>query len=371
MDYPNKKFIHNIAQNLCGLCCISYENYTQTVYADESVLIVHPGLSKVVSKIEDFGEVYDRDSFQLLKEMFNNPDEKYAVSLEQKNGSWVELKTKRVKATEFSEEIIVATFQNITEQKIKEKKREESISKFKSDLDVFEYIASHDLKTPLRTIVSFLNLIELELNNDSIDKEKVNEYIKLALSGSENIKKIIHGIEYYLGLKKSKIFAKEIDLNNLMETLSRDNKANYQYVDIEITFDKLPNFYADESHFLTLFDNLIDNGIKFNNEETIKVDIQYSEDRQNHIFNVIDNGIGIKGEYCSLVFEMFKKLNNGTEYTGIGMGLAVCKTIVKKYDGEIGVAKNSDQGTSIYVKIPKKNVFRDTTSLLYHIGKGN
>jgi light-regulated signal transduction histidine kinase (bacteriophytochrome) len=121
---------------------------------------------------------------------------------------------------------------------------------------------------------------------------------------------------------------------------------------VEITHDRLPQVKANEVQITQVFQNLIDNAIKFRSKEIPRIHISAREEGNKWIFSVADNGIGIDPAYRERVFVIFQRLNSREDYDGTGIGLAVVKRIVEKHDGEIWVEPNQGNGTVVYFTWP-------------------
>ena len=115
----------------------------------------------------------------------------------------------------------------------------------------------------------------------------------------------------------------------------------------------MPNIEAHSTLINNLFDNLIENAIKYNDSENPTVTIDYETLEQNYLFKISDNGIGIKPEFKELIFVVFKRLHTQEYYQGTGIGLSICKRIVEKYDGNIWVESEYGKGSTFFFTIPR------------------
>ncbi len=121
-----------------------------------------------------------------------------------------------------------------------------------------------------------------------------------------------------------------------------------------ITIDPLPRAWADGAQLAQLFQNLIANGIKFRSDGPPEIVIHAEQDDDQIIFSVRDNGIGIAPEYHSRLFGLFQRLNSRRQYTGTGIGLAICKKIVERHGGRIWVESHAGEGSSFRFSLPKR-----------------
>lgn len=218
------------------------------------------------------------------------------------------------------------------------------------ELERFAYIASHDMKTPIRNIVSFLNLIErrgkTELSAD------LQEYIQFACSSAKELNRLIEDILNYSRVTKSETHIEEIDLNQIMKHVSDNLTKQEAYQHVKVEFERLPVLRAESSQMTQLFQNLVENGLKYNQSELPQVWVKYRSDSDKHMIIVEDNGIGIEEDYYNTVFEMFKRLNNKGAYEGTGMGLAICKKIVERYNGNIWIESVPSSGSRFHLSFP-------------------
>ena len=217
------------------------------------------------------------------------------------------------------------------------------------ELERFAYIASHDLKTPLRTIVSYLDLIKKKINQGNL--EDIDNYIDFARNGGKKMNMLINEVLEYSRLNISK----EIDLELVdLNTIVGENVAQLNFVLKEknalIVSATLPLIKTNRLMISLLFQNLLENGIKYNAEQKPKIEVSFTENRENLTLFFKDNGIGIEEKYKEKVFEMFTRLQSDNE--GSGMGLAICKKIIERLGGKIWFEANINQGTNFIIQLP-------------------
>ncbi|MGB9979675.1 ATP-binding protein [Methanobacterium sp.] len=233
-------------------------------------------------------------------------------------------------------------------------KLKESVSELKrsnNELESFAYITSHDLQEPLRTIASYAQLIERRYKG-KLDPD-ADEFINFMVDGSKRMKEMIQGLLDYsrVGTKGNEFTefntqdALDYALSNLMTAINENNA--------KITHTHLPTIYADKDQIARVFQNLIGNALKFQ-KEGVKPQIHISAKKEDmeHVFSVSDNGIGIDGQYCDQIFEVFKRLHAIGEYSGAGVGLAIVKRIIDRHGGRIWVESKPSNGSTFYFTIP-------------------
>ncbi len=217
------------------------------------------------------------------------------------------------------------------------------------DLERFAYITSHDLKTPLRNVISFLGLLK-----DKVDKEdeEAQTYFKIAEDGARHMNKLIDDILNYSRLEKATLETELVDLNKVVEHILLHTKVKLGSKKVAFDIAKLPTILSNESLMKMLFQNLIENAIKYNESELPNIKIQATSHKKNLLLSFQDNGIGMDEQYQDRIFEMFARLHTHTAYEGTGIGLAVCKKIVDKHKGKIWFESKEGKGTTFYVELP-------------------
>ncbi len=226
------------------------------------------------------------------------------------------------------------------------------------ELDEFVYIASHDLREPLRTIESFASIIQGQFQN-SLNATQSDCLLRI-VGATRRMRKLIEGLT---NLSRASRDMKEkenevIDLNILIAEVQFELTAVIQNASAEITLvDKLPKVIGNKEKITSVFKNLIANGIKFNKstKPQIKIGLKdglTSGEDKVCVF-VQDNGIGIEKEYFKKIFELFQRLHNQEEYEGTGAGLAIVKKILEKYGCEIWLDSLPGKGSKFFFTLIK------------------
>ncbi|WP_010232100.1 ATP-binding protein [Gillisia marina] len=224
------------------------------------------------------------------------------------------------------QDMILASIVDITERKHQEAEIKKYVEQLKSknkELEQFSYITSHDLQEPLRTVLSFIDLIQ-EDYSDKLDEE-LNVYLKYISDASNRMSSLIKSLLDYsrIGHKGD---LKSIDCNILLEGVTADLKYKIDKSQAEISFNELPTVEGFNLELRLLFQNLITNAIKFRKKtDKPKIDISFEDKRSHWQFNIADNGIGIRDEFQDKIFVIFQRLHNREEYDGTGIGLSHCK----------------------------------------------
>ncbi|HVV07389.1 MAG TPA: ATP-binding protein [Puia sp.] len=214
------------------------------------------------------------------------------------------------------------------------------------ELQEFAYIASHDLQEPLRMVGSFLQLLQRR-HADKLDKE-ANEYIHYAVDGAERMKRLISDLLNYSRTHKEQTIEK-VDIGETIREALKNLTVSINDSGAMIQFEDMPVLHADPAQMLQLFQNLISNSIKFRKEGVIPlIKIAAIKDKEQWLFSVEDNGIGIDQQYAEKVFVIFKKLHSKAKFEGTGIGLAIAKKIVEQHGGKIWFESAPGKGTIFY-----------------------
>ena len=219
------------------------------------------------------------------------------------------------------------------------------------ELERFAHITSHDLKTPLRNIVSYTGLLRRYLKED--ERPIVNDSLNFIEKNGKRMNQLINDVLDYSKLSSQVVKKTEtIDLGELVDEISQFSKDNPNGKSVIFEVSDLPIIQWHSSKMYLLFKNIIENGIKYNESDVPKIKISGNQTKDGYIINFQDNGIGIEKEYFEKVFVMFNRLHNQNQYEGTGLGLAVCKKIVNELEGTINIKSEPGEGTTFIIKFP-------------------
>lgn len=251
----------------------------------------------------------------------------------------------------FAQLVVNINIRKEAETQIKiEKQNVELSNKTLSD---FAYIASHDLREPLRKISAFGSLLMKSLSQKLDEDDKEN--LDFMIDGANRMQQMIDDLLYYSRVTTKAKKYNLINLDDLVNEIIRFDLAqiiedNYARIRIE---NELGNFRGEKTQLKQLFQNLIGNGIKYRKKSIdpiIKISSKTSSAEL--IIEIEDNGIGIDEKYKDQIFEMFKRLHSKREYEGSGIGLAICKKIVNLYKGDIELNSKLGLGSKFIIKLP-------------------
>ncbi len=254
---------------------------------------------------------------------------------------------------------ILGVTKNITQKKLHEivlQEKNEQLEKYiesNMQLENFAHIASHDLREPIRTIVSFSQLLKGKAKDKLSEDE--SEYLDFIITASKNMTALIDDLLSYALVNSKKPAFEDVYLAPLFEALLLQMRVAIQEKEAIITYDGLPEKIMGNPRLLTqLLQNLLSNGIKFRRPDRSPVIAIRAKDLGHYWqFSVSDNGIGISPEYHDRIFLLFRRLHTREVYEGSGIGLATCKKIVDFHQGNIWLDSQKGQGTTFHFTIHK------------------
>ncbi len=227
----------------------------------------------------------------------------------------------------------------------------EKLEQKNKELQQFAYVASHDLQEPLRTIISFTDLM-LEQYSGSI-KGNADTYLRFISDASARMSNLIKGLLDYTRIGKN-FEISELDTNLILKNLLNDLNTLIVERNAKFEIEQLPVISGLDIEIISLFTNLITNAIKYKKKgENPLIKIGATEETDHWKFHVEDNGIGIEKTHLKRIFLIFQRLHNKDEYAGTGIGLAHCQKIVELHGGKIWVESSPGLGSTFYFTIPK------------------
>ena len=224
------------------------------------------------------------------------------------------------------------------------KERTAELERSNAELAQFAYVASHDLREPLRMVSCYVQMIERRYK-DQLDEDG-HKFIGFAVDGSARMRRLIDDLlEFSRVGTRSKEFV-EVDIEEILEAVKMNLKIAIEESDAVVVCGDLPKVMGDPTQLTQLCQNLIANAIKFRGERKPRVEMKAELEDGRWRFSISDNGIGIKDNHRKRIFQIFQRLHKRDEYEGSGIGLAVCKKIVERHGGDIEVDSVPGEGST-------------------------
>ena len=231
----------------------------------------------------------------------------------------------------------------------------DELEKNNRELEEFNYVASHDLREPLRTMTSYCELLEEDLKTE-LNPEAKQDIIFLK-DAAKRMNMLIQDLLELSRTGKSNLKNEPVDLNKCMEQVVKDLQVRIDETKGKVTWDKLPVVSGDYLHLCRVLQNLVNNALKFHRTEPPRILISsYDLDAHTAKILVQDNGIGMDPQHLQQIFLPFKRLHAAGKYEGTGIGLAIVKKIVERLNGSISVESLPGQGSTFMITLKKQPI---------------
>lgn len=231
--------------------------------------------------------------------------------------------------------------------------RSKSLEKSDAELQQFAYIASHDLKEPLRSIQCFVQMLQEDYEGN-LD-EQADELIRCTVKATEKMQLLIEDLVNLPRIDSQAKPFEPVEMDDVFADVLSALKTSIRDAGAEVNCDKLPSVMDDRFQIAQLLQNLIGNAIKYRGDEAPLVYVAVAEKADSWQFCVSDNGIGIDPKYANQIFEIFKRLHSEAQYPGTGIGLAVCRRVVERHGGKIWLDSAEGEGSTFYFTIAKQS----------------
>ncbi|MEM9189978.1 MAG: ATP-binding protein [Myxococcota bacterium] len=219
------------------------------------------------------------------------------------------------------------------------------------ELEEFAYVASHDLQEPLRMVTSYLQLLDEDYGAELEDDARV--YMDFAVDGAQRMQQLIKDILAFSRTGRQELQLDAVELSSLVDDVVTTLQVAIEESGGEIVSEMLPEVRGDASQLRQLLQNLLSNAFKFRHpDRTPRVSVSSTRIANAWRIAVQDNGIGLNPEYSAKVFRMFQRLHTREEYPGTGIGLALCKRIVQRHGGSIGIDSTPGEGATFWFTLP-------------------
>jgi PAS domain S-box-containing protein len=323
-------FVSNYAETLSG--------YTAQEWVDV------PGIGTAMIVPED----YDAAMATVERNYFEDAGLPVHYRLRRKDGQirWVESRVSMVKDSDGKPIGVRGVTTDITELR----QVEAELRRSNEELQQFAYVASHDLQEPLRMVTSYLQLIE-QRYADQLD-EQAHEFIDFAVGGATRMKQLINDLLAYSRVQTNREAFKPVDVSALVDSVLANLGSQIEETGAMVERDPLPTVRGNATLLTQLFQNLLNNALKFHGDNAPKIEVRVERNGPMWQFAVRDNGIGLDPRYADRIFVLFQRLHSQTKYSGTGIGLTICKKVVESHAGEIWVESQPGQGATFFFTLP-------------------
>ncbi len=226
------------------------------------------------------------------------------------------------------------------------------LSRSNENLEHFAYIASHDLKEPLRTVANCIQLLERRYAAEVGDDGK--QFIAYASDGAKRMRALLDSLLAYSRLGKSEGGGESeaTSVRDVVDIVTQSLAAAVAEAEATITCGALPDVVANPEQLTQVFLNLVANALKFRGHQPARVEVNAARRDGAWAFSVRDHGIGIGSDYLKSIFVAFRRLHTHEEHPGVGMGLAISKRVVERHGGEMWVESSEGDGSTFWFTIP-------------------
>jgi PAS domain S-box-containing protein len=338
---------------------------THIPFISQGIAKLHPSLSPAAIKQNPhlgFAIIVEEDRERMLQNIQRSArhlmpfEEEYRVEMPDGSLRWFSANAKPERRPDGST-VWYGIFQDINRQKELESIKAEAarLEAQNEEMEQFAYVASHDLQEPLRTVISFANLLQKRYA-DHLGKDG-REYLEFITSASKRMSQLIQGLLEYSQLGKSREL-QSVDTEQLIQEVLKDLSSTIAEHRALIHIEApMPVVQGYPLELRQLFQNLISNAIKFSkpNEQPIVI-IRGRLKTGKWLFEVSDSGIGIPQRFQEKIFGIFHRLHSSSNFEGSGIGLANCKKIVDLHQGEIWVESEEGKGSTFYFTLRKTSL---------------
>ena len=315
------------------------------------------GLEKDSEKIigqSIFDFISDSNVFEIKKSLDLQNEGFYEGAHIRNQDQQIPVEIRAARSVYKGEAATTISFRDISERKKAEQalmNYAAELARSNAELEQFAYMASHDLQEPLRMVTSFLQLLRDKYQSQF--DETGEQYIAYAIDGAERMKTLIKDLLKYSRISFHEEEKELIDLNDLLAEITSVFAIKFISEGGSLEIGDLPEVVGQRTLFSQLFQNLIGNGLKYRGKKAPVVRVSVVDRGSEWEFIVADNGIGIDEKFHDKIFVIFQRLHSREEFSGTGIGLAICKKIVEKYGGTIWVESKPGEGSEFHFTLAK------------------
>jgi PAS domain S-box-containing protein len=250
-------------------------------------------------------------------------------------------------------EVLAATVEEALNRAKREqdlRETRERLEQSNQELEQFAYAASHDLQEPLRTVSSYLTLLERRYG-ESLDDEAM-EFVEIAVDGADRMREMIQALLEYSRVERRGGAFEPIEMSDVFQQVTQNLEVTIDEREATVVSpDSAGTVVGDESQLVQLFQNLVENGIKYSETDPrVEISMQHRDGIVEYA--IADEGIGMDPEQSDGIFEVFQRLHTRAEFDGTGIGLSICRKIVDRHEGDIRVESTPGVGSTFVVTVP-------------------
>lgn len=333
------------------ICTLGDENYV-TEINEEGLSLLQVNREDIIGRLlPDFILEEDRAPFIKSLPIHNL---RHPVRLKTADGNILFTELSTMSSGHDSQSSTICVIEDVTARhhaQIEVERQKLALEQSNEGLSRFAYVASHDLREPLRKIRQFAEMLVDEYSD--ILEGDGSYYLDILSSSALRISRLVSDLLAYSRSSNANLVMKDINLNEIVSQVLEELQSAIETSDANIEYKNLPTVKGDETAVFQLFLNLIGNALKYVSRETSpNVQIKAITDGRYHQIIVKDNGIGLSGEGKERVFEPFFRLQNKSDYRGSGIGLATCKTVCDRHGWKVKFNSNENGGTNFVITIP-------------------
>jgi PAS domain S-box-containing protein len=255
-----------------------------------------------------------------------------------------------ISALKSAEERIAGSYEQARQEIARRQEVEADLRRSNEDLSQFAFAISHDLRSPLNAVTSFARQLKEDYQKEL--GEEADTYLSYITGATDRMRRLITDLLAYSRLaSEGGGEAASLNSDQALRSAELNLQERIRETGTAITHDPLPDVAANSTLLVQLFQNLLENAMKFRGEEAPRIHVSAERQNQDWVFCVSDNGIGIAQEHLDQIFRIFKRLH-GDEFEGTGIGLAICKKIVERHGGRMWVESELGKGARFYFTLP-------------------